>query len=125
MGFSFVSLRSWEVFLSPLFALLVELALVVHHRMAHIGCMKFVEILKKQVWHPSLASVANDVTGTCDRCQRWNHSPIVSPLVTKIQTSFPFELVAVDVVAFPHSYGNIGYLVVLDHHFEVACSSAN
>lgn len=99
------------------FTFLVEVMLVVHHKMAHPGRQKLLSMITEHIWHPSVARVARDVTRTCDACQRMKVSPTIQPPVTKIVTSLPFELVAVDLVAFPTTRrGKVCCLVLVDHH---------
>ena len=98
------------------FNLLVEILLVVHYRMAHLGRQKLIELVRQHIWHPSLSRVSSDITRSCDLCQRWKTAPIVAPPVQKITTSAPFELVAMDLVSLPSSSGYIGCLVVMDHN---------
>lgn len=98
------------------FNFLVEVLLVVHYQMAHLGRQKLIELVKKHIWHPSLSKVARDVAVSCDTCQRMKVASTIAPPVHKITTEVPFELVAVDLVSLPPSCGNIGCLVVMDHH---------
>lgn len=99
------------------FPLLVEVMLVVHHKMAHPGRQKLLSMILEHIWHPSTAKVAADVTRTCDACQRVKVSPTIQPPVTKIHTHSPFELVAVDLIALSTtSSGKVGCLVLVDHN---------
>ena len=104
------------------FSFLVEVLLVVHRHMAHIGRQKLQKLVRQHVWHPSLAKVAGDVTRTCDACQKKKVSSIVAPPVVKIQTTHPFELIAMDLVALPSSRGNVGCLVAMDHYSKWLCA---
>ena len=90
--------------------------LVVHYQMAHIGRQKLIEMVKQHVWNPNLSKVAADITVSCDVCQHMKVSSIVAPPMNKITTTSPFELVAMDLVSLPPAHGNIGCLVVMDHH---------
>mgnify|MGYP000628023706 CR=1 FL=1 len=98
------------------FNLLVEILLVVHHKMAHLGRQKLIELVRQHIWHPSLSRCAGDITSTCDSCQRLKVMPIVAPPVMKIQTFHPFELVAVDLLMLPKAGPYIGCLVAMDHY---------
>ena len=98
------------------FNFLVEILLVVHYRMAHLGRQKLIELVRQHIWHPSLSKVSSDITRSCDLCQRRKVAPIIAPPVQKITTSAPFELVAMDLVSLPSSSGHIGCLVVMDHN---------
>lgn len=103
------------VFVVP-FKFLVEIMLVIHYQMSHIGRQKLMELVKQYVWNPNLSRVAGDVTRSCDLCQRLKVSHIAAPPIQKISTSCPFELVAMDLVALPPSHGYVACLVVMDHH---------
>lgn len=55
------------------FNVLVELMLVIHHRMTlihhrmtHIGRQKLIEMTRRVIWHPSIAKVAGDIAASCD-----------------------------------------------------------
>ena len=99
------------------FPFLVELALVVHHKMAHPGRQKLLSMITEHVWHPSVAKVASDVSRSCLSCQKVKVASTVHPPTLKISTSSPFELVAVDLVAFPTTRkGNSCCLVMVDHN---------
>ena len=83
------------------FELMVELALVFHHKLAHIGRDKILDLLNKEVWNPKAHQVVSDVCRSCQKCQLMNITPVtVVPPTLKISTSTPFELVAVDLVEF-------------------------
>ena len=99
------------------FRALVYIVVAVHREMAHLGRMKLGEYVARYVWHPSLSRVVKDVSRSCPQCQLYKvgRKVIVSP-VFKIMTSCPFELVAVDLVAFPVTRrGNRACLVAVDH----------
>ena len=98
------------------FSVLVEVVLVVHHHMAHIGRQKLIEITRGTVWHPSITKVASDVSASCDWCQRMKVASIIAPPVHKIETSVPFELVTLDLLNLPRSGGCGAALVVVDHN---------
>jgi hypothetical protein len=98
------------------FEFLVEFTLVLHHKMLHLGRQKLIDMALEYVWHPSLSKVAADVTRTCDRCQRMKVTPILAPPVHAIQTTHPFELVAMDLLALPRCQGFIACLVIMDHN---------
>ena len=100
------------------FPFLVEIIHKVHTQLAHIGRHKLLDIIQDQFYHPALNKVAKDYCSSCRHCQLFkvNAQPI-SPPVLKIQTSKPFELMAVDLLQFPKSSkGNIAALVAVDHY---------
>ena len=98
------------------FNVLVELMLVIHHQMAHIGRQKLIEMTRRIIWHTSIAKVAGDIAASCDWCQRMKVSSIIAPPVHRIQTSAPFELVTLDLLNLPRSQGYGAALVVVDHY---------
>ena len=68
-------------------------------------------------WHPAINEVVSDVTRSCIHCQKIKVAAAVQPPVTKIVTSFPFELVAIDLMQMPKARGGFCYLlVVIDHN---------
>lgn len=99
------------------FQALIDLALSTHCSMAHIGREKLLTLLRKNVWHPKLCKIVDDVCTTCSKCQLNKvSSQRVGPPTLKIVSNYPFDLMAVDLVQFPRtSQGNIGCLVAVDH----------
>ena len=97
------------------FTLLVEVLLMIHHKLNHIGRQKLVELTSQHVWHPEMQNVAGDVCTSCHVCQTMKIMPTVTPPMMKIRTTRPFELVAVDLVLLPRSQQFIGCLVAIDH----------
>ena len=61
------------------FSLMVEVLLVVHYEMAHVGRQKLLDLVRRCVWNPGLSRVAGEVTSSCDCCQRLKVSPIIAP----------------------------------------------
>jgi hypothetical protein len=100
------------------FNLLVEVALVFHHRLSHVGRDKILDLLRRQVWHPKVNKVVSDVCMTCKQCQLLKSNPLKTlPPMLKITTESPCELVAADLVEFGRTAsGNVGCLMVVDHH---------
>ena len=99
------------------FDLLVEIMLAIHYNTAHPGRQKLIETTKEYVWHPSLISVAADITRTCSSCQKVKISAQSAPPVHKIVTSEPFELMAADTMSLPLTASHsVCCLVVIDHH---------
>ena len=99
------------------FKLVVELALSVHYNFAHIGRDKLIHLLSLLIWHPSQTKVISDVCTTCHDCQVFkDFSTPLRPPTLKIVSSYPFELVAVDIMSLPStSTGNVAVLMVVDH----------
>ena len=100
------------------FRWLVDITTSMHNKMAHIGTEKLKDKVAKQLWHPKLSKVCQDVAVTCNWCQK--NKPKTSepsPPVIKIQTTKPFELVAVDLLQLPTTrFGNKYVLVATDHY---------
>ena len=99
------------------FLFLVELALQIHWQMSHVGRNKLIHLLRTCVWHPSIHEVAGDITLSCPHCQLYKTSVSgPSPPMIKIESAYPFDLIAADLILLPKtSRGHIGCLVVVDH----------
>ena len=99
------------------FSLLVELAHKVHVQLAHIGKNKLINTLKTRFYHPSMTKVVSDICFTCPHCQLYKvSSQPISPPTIKINSRFPFDLFAMDLLQFPRSSnGNIAAFVAIDH----------
>ena len=106
----------WVVVLP--FKLLVEIVLQVHWQMGHLGRNKLQHGLQKEIWHPSLSMVVEDVCSSCSVCQLYKvSSNVVTPPILKIETEGPFSLLAIDLLLLPRtSRGHIGCLVAIDHN---------
>ena len=98
------------------FQVLVEIMVTVHAKLAHIGRQKLIELVRRQVWNPSIAKVAADITSSCDVCQHRKVSPIIAPPMHRVQTSTPFELLTMDLLSLPRSNGYLVCLVTVDHN---------
>ena len=100
------------------FQLVVDIVLNTHVQNAHIGAYKLFELLQPHFWHPSLRSIVKDACFSCGTCQRCKPTAKVRiPPTIKINTSQPFELMAVDLVSLPTtSDGYVGILVLVDHY---------
>jgi hypothetical protein len=97
--------------------IVLEIAIVLHFGFAHVGRDKLLDLMTNLVWHPMRYSIVSDVCTTCHQCQitKIFSTPIVPPTL-KICTSYPFELVAADLVSLPTTAaGFLGCLVVVDH----------
>ncbi|RXG54092.1 hypothetical protein Avbf_16316 [Armadillidium vulgare] len=87
----------------------VQVAIINHHEFAHIGQNKLYALLEWIIWHPKLRMICKDISMTCHHCQLGKVSNIYhAPPTIKINTRFPFELVAVDLLQLlKSSKGNI------------------
>ena len=99
-------------------SLLVRIVVSLHSALAHIGRDKMLHLLRQHVFHPNLYMAVRDVCQSCPDCQIMKVSrQVYLPPMLKIVTSFPFELVAADVVLFPRtSDGFIGCIILVDHN---------
>ena len=82
------------------FKIALDLALSLHYNFAHVGREKVLDLLSNLGWHPSNYKIARDVCSTCHQCQIQKEfsTPLIPPTL-KIQTSYPFELMAADLVS--------------------------
>ena len=96
---------------------LVEVALQIHWQMSHLGRNKLIQSLLNSLWHPSINAVSADITNSCPVCQKFKTNiQQHAPPVVRIESSSPFDLIAVDLLQLPKtSRGHIGCLVVVDH----------
>ena len=92
------------------FPLLVQVVLVFHHMLGHPGRERLISLVREHMWHPSLSTIAADVTRTCSQCQHVKVSPTNSVPVLRIETFFPFEMVVADLVALPTTRKRLGAL---------------
>ena len=100
------------------FKTLAEVIVETHNKMAHIGSHKLKEVISAEYWHPDLEKICHDVTTSCGWCQKNKPQPKKTlPPMKKIQTTYPFELVAIDLTEFPRSKsGKTCCLMVTDHY---------
>ena len=98
------------------FNALVEVMLTAHVKVSHIGRQKLIELVRKQIWSPSIAKVARDITGSCSRCQHMKVASVITPPLRKVVTGFPFEMVTLDLVSLPKSASYSVCLVAVDHN---------
>ena len=97
---------------------ILDVVLNLHAQMAHIGAFKLYQLISRHMWHPSLRSMTRDACVTCSICQKNKPtSQLKIPPTIKIETSAPFELMAIDLVSLPPTQGGfIGLLVLVDHY---------
>ncbi|KAL7635049.1 UNVERIFIED_CONTAM: hypothetical protein RMT77_014034 [Armadillidium vulgare] len=97
----------------------VQVAIINHHEFAHIGQNKLYALLEWIIWHPKLRLICKDISMTCHHCQLGKVSNIYhAPPTIKINTRFPFELVAVDLLQLPKSSKGNSYIFVLIDHYS-------
>ena len=97
--------------------MLIDISLMLHLKFAHMGRDKVLHLLIDLIWHPLKYRVVDEITTCCPQCQFLKISTTpVSPPIIKICTSYPFELLAIDLVSLPRTNrGNIGCVTVVDH----------
>ena len=100
------------------FSLMVEIVFRTHLQLGHIGKYKLMDLVQKQFWHPSIDKVCSDITRSCPHCQVYKVSrQHVEPPTLKIQSSYPFEIVAIDLMQLPKtSRQNSVVIVAIDHY---------
>ena len=98
--------------------MVLELTLTIHFNFAHVGRDKLVGLLYDLLWHPKKRQIISDVCSTCHTCQMFkDYSSSVIPPTLKIGTSYPFEMVAADLMSLPRtSSGYVACLVMSDHY---------
>ena len=104
------------------FRAFVEACCQTHCRLAYLGRPKLLKVMTQHFWHPALHKVTRDVCTTCVFCQL--HKPSFqrfSPPTIKIQSSGPFDLVALDLLQFARSpRRQVALLVAVDHFSKFA-----
>ena len=112
----FIDHKNNELIVLP-FGIMADIAVKTHEQLSHIGSSKLQDILLQQFWHPSIIKMCLDICKCCTHCQFYkvDNQHIKAPTL-KIQTSYPFELLAVDVMMLPRtSRGNLAVVVAIDH----------
>lgn len=96
---------------------MVEVLAKVHQKVGHIGRHKLLDLVSRQFWHPAMDKISRQLCRSCKYCQlNKPHCLSERPPTLKISTDKPFQLVSMDLVAFPKSKaGNVAALVVIDH----------
>ena len=97
----------------------VEVTNKIHTSLAHLGRGKLIELVTSKFWHPACDKIARDICGCCVYCQSYKRSNLtVKPPTLRIQSSYPFELVAVDLLKYPESNNGYIYCLVAVDHFS-------
>ena len=97
-----------------------------HQQVAHVGRPKLLELVSRNFWHPAIHKVIRDVCTTCEICQLYKPTPQrVAPPTIKIQSSGPFDLVALDLLQLPtSSRRNVAVVVAVDHYSKWVAAAA-
>ena len=108
------------------YAFMVEIAFKVHSKLAHIGRHKLIYTIMKQFWHPAIDDICRDLCRSCSYCQFYKANiQHKTPPLMKINSVFPFNIVAIDLLKFPISKsGNVAALVAVDHFSKWLCAVA-
>ena len=104
------------------FDFLVEVTNKIHHSLAHLGRNKLIDLVGTNFWHPACDKVARDICKSCLYCQTYKASNmVVAPPTMKIETTYPFEMIAIDLLSWENSSnGYIGCCVAVDHYSKFA-----
>lgn len=96
---------------------MVDIVVGVHQKLAHVRIAKTLFIVENNFWHPAMREIITDVCASCKQCQLYkNHPQAFAPPIIKIQSAFPYDLVALDLLQFPRSRrGNVALLMSIDH----------
>ena len=115
-GILFRKTSNFESIVLP-FLLIVQIIHKTHAELAHIGKMKLLDIIQKQFWHPALEKIITDICKSCPHCQIYKVSnQNVSAPIKKIETSYPFQLVSIDLMALETTKKkNVAVVVAIDH----------
>ena len=100
------------------FSVITDVAVKTHEQLSHIGSNKLLDLILKQFWHPALDNICKDICKSCVHCQFYKvHRQHLKPPTLKIETGYPFEILAIDVMLLPKTAkGNIAVVVAIDHH---------
>ena len=97
---------------------LVEVIARTHEKLNHVGRQKLINAIQGHFWHPAIYKVSGDICRSCKFCQLWKTSrqDLVPPTI-QIQSKYPFQLSAVDLLQLQKtSRGNVALLVFVDHY---------
>ena len=102
----------------------MEVCYKTHTQLAHLGRHKLIEVVTRHFWHPAVDRVAREICASCTHCQLYKiASQQVVPPTIKIQSQYPFDLVALDLLQLQRSaHNNVVVLVAIDHYskFSIA-----
>ena len=113
-------MKTFEAAVVP-WGLLIDVVVYLHRELAHLGRDKMLHLIRQHLFHPNLYMAVRDTCSSCPECQIMKVARQVHvPPTMKIVTSYPFELMACDLVLFPKSKeGFIGCLMVIDHNSKL------
>ena len=93
----------------------------IHLSHCHVGKAKVLELVRQDIFHPSLDKICEDVCFSCERCQKAKFSGVkaVAPIL-KVTTSYPGEIVSVDLMTLPSNNEKyVGVFTAIDLHSKV------
>ena len=97
------------------FPLIVEIMHNIHIQAAHIDKHKLIDLITVHFYHPAIETVAYDIYSSYCLLYKIG-SQTEAPPVLKSQASYPYDLVAMDLLQFSKSSdGNVAILVAIDH----------
>ena len=107
------------------FRAFVETCHQTHCRLAHVGRPKLLEMMLRHFWHPSIHKVTRDICTSCVFCQlHKSSSQRVTPPIIKIQSSGPYDLVALDLLQLPQTpRRHVCILFAVDHFSKFAMAA--
>ena len=116
-GLLLVKHKNEDKFIVP-FSYMVSLATQFHIDYGHLGRNKLLSLIYEELWNPRVNQIVSDICRSCPHCQvSKTGTNIARPPMLKISSSFPYELLAVDLLQLPRTSRNNGYcLVAIDHY---------
>src|SRR5215469_12748365 len=101
------------------FEFFVKVAVLTHVEFLHAGKRKLRTLLLKFVWHPQNLLICKQITKTCVRCQAFKtFDRLYHPPILQIKTTYPFQMVAVDLLQLPKTRKGYNYLLVTIDHYS-------
>lgn len=99
------------------FYTMLGLVVKVHFGLSHVGISKVLNVIRQHFWHPAMGKIIREVCVSCRHCQLYKvDSAAVAPPTLKVRAQYPFDLLAMDLLAFPRtSEGFVALLVAIDH----------
>lgn len=99
--------------------LLIRVVTTYHVDQAHLGRDKLVALIRAQYWSPYISEVISDICSACPTCQTTKITGVmISPPMLKIQCSYPFELVSMDLLNLPITPRRFCCCLVIIDHFS-------
>ena len=107
-----------NVIVAP-FGIVLDLSVALHYNFSHPGRDKLQILLSDLVWCPGRLKVVSDICTSCLTCQTFkDFSANAIPPTLKITTSYPFEILAVDLMSLPRTLSGYNCCLVAVDHFS-------